>query len=168
MEFWGTMLMVPNHSLVVVWRSPALAPASLVWPSDAEGCCPAMSVSFGRGLQWRSERDHKTEVFFDLDSRWKRCTCTHNAQYTIMLYLQPYTPLITSPLRRTVTPSLIIDNACIFEIASEHVRKRGVVMCNIIHCVFFFLDSFDCVLCKNSQFAIKRISYSKPDLRYLT
>ena len=30
----------------------------------------------------------------------------------------------------------------------------------------FSCDSFDCELWKNSQFAIKRISQSKPDLRY--
>ena len=55
-----------------------------------------------------------------------------------------------------------IDNACMFGITSEHAHKRGVVTYNIFHCVFFSCDSFDCVLCKNSQFAIKRISHSKP------
>ena len=37
----------------------------------------------------------------------------------------------------------------------------------IINCVFFSCDSFDCELWKNSQFEIKRISQSKPDLRYI-
>ena len=32
---------------------------------------------------------------------------------------------------------------------------------------YFSCDSFDCELWKNSQFAIKRISQSKPDLRYI-
>ena len=59
-----------------------------------------------------------------------------------------------------------IDNACTFGIASEHARKRGVVTCNIIHAYSFSCDSFDCVLCKDLQFAIKRILHSKPDLRY--
>ena len=36
----------------------------------------------------------------------------------------------------------------------------------IINSIFFSCDSFDCELWKNSQFAIKRISQSKPDLRY--
>ena len=32
---------------------------------------------------------------------------------------------------------------------------------------YFSCDSFDCKLWKNSQFAIKIISQSKPDLRYI-
>ena len=37
-----------------------------------------------------------------------------------------------------------IDNVCMFAIASEHARlsKRGVITCNIIYCVFFFLQFF--------------------------
>lgn len=48
-----------------------------------------------------------------------------------------------------------------------HVWAEGVwSRINIIHCVFFNCDSFNCELWKNSQFTIKRISQSKPDLRY--
>ena len=47
----------------------------------------------------------------------------------------------------------------------EHSIDRGSALDK--HCVFFFIcDSFDCKLLKNSQFAIKRISQLKPDLRY--
>ena len=37
-----------------------------------------------------------------------------------------------------------IDNVCMFAIASEHARlsKRGVITCNIIYCVFCFLQFF--------------------------
>ena len=59
-----------------------------------------------------------------------------------------------------------IDNACMFGIASKHARKRGVVTITLFIAYSFSCDSFDCVLCENSQFAIKRISHSKPDLRY--
>ena len=48
----------------------------------------------------------------------------------------------------------------------EHLSKRDEVMCNIIHCVFFSCDSFDCEVWKSSQFAMKRILQSKPVLQY--
>ena len=58
-----------------------------------------------------------------------------------------------------------INNASMFGITSEHARKRGVIMCNIVQMCILFPAI---LLCINSQFAIKRISHSKPDLRYCT
>ena len=59
-----------------------------------------------------------------------------------------------------------IDNGCTFGIANEHTRKRVVVTYVTLLIVYSFsCDSFHCVLCKNSQFAIKRISHSKSDLQ---
>ena len=51
---------------------------------------------------------------------------------------------------------------------SMHVclSKRGVAHGILFIAYSFSCDSFDCVLYKNLQFAIKQISHSKPDLRY--
>ena len=35
-----------------------------------------------------------------------------------------------------------IEKACMFAITITHLSKRGVVTCNIIHCVFIFLQFF--------------------------
>ena len=56
----------------------------------------------------------------------------------------------------------VISITCIFGIASEHACKRVWSRLTL-----FIADSFDYILCKIFQFAIKRISYSKPNIRYV-
>ena len=59
----------------------------------------------------------------------------------------------------------IHDNACMLAIASTYPWAKGVWWwwCILLFIAYSFsCNSFDCVIDKNSQFAIKRISHSKP------
>ena len=60
-----------------------------------------------------------------------------------------------------------INNTCMCLGQQASTRAKGVWSCVTLFIAYSFsCDSFDCVLCKNSQFAIKRILHSKPDLYY--
>ena len=67
-----------------------------------------------------------------------------------------------------------VDQACVILITGAclglqtSTRAKGLWSHVTLLIVYSFsCDSFHCVLCKNSQFAIKRISHSKSDLQYL-
>ena len=102
-------------------------------------CCPAWFTSlrmFGDSCTWLDVGRHT----FDLKYQWILISTIDSWKW----------------LYRTVQMRTRV----------EHFSKREEVTCNLIHSVFFSCNSFDCEVWKNSQFAIKRISQSKPNLRY--
>ena len=86
---------------------------------------------------------------------YSRCS-VYSKKYGIYIYRRSGFDCVVKRLRMALYKS-----DCDFMIANCQAS-------NILLIAYYFsCDSFDCELWKNSQFAIKRISQSKPDLRYI-